>query len=126
MAQNKDGGWEEEVSGGFIKFDEVGVGFSGLVIGYQKKSTPKGDAHDYRIITKNGPQSFYAPKDLHEKLSGVIIRYGLKNAIVKATFKETIKTGSGNDFKKFEVLSKKADPESLKELGIDPDAESNY
>jgi hypothetical protein len=123
---NAQQGWEEEVSGGFIKFEEPGFNFTGLLVDYEKKNTAKGEANDYKIITKDGAQSFYAPKDLHDKLSGVIIKYGLKNAIVKVTFKEKIKTASGNDFKKFEVLHKKADEASLTELGINPNAEDNF
>jgi hypothetical protein len=124
MSNKQD--WEEQVSGGFLKFEEPGVSFTGLLVDYAKKSTPKGDAHDYKVITKDGAQSFYAPKDLHDKLSGVIIKYGIKNAIVKVTFKEKIKTASGNDFKKFEVLHKRADEKELAELGINPNAEDVF
>lgn len=123
---NAQQGWEVEESGGFIKFEEPGYTFTGLLVDYQKKNTAKGEANDYKVITKDGAQSFYAPKDLHDKLSGVIIKYGLKNVIVKVTFKEKIKTASGNDFKKFEVMHKKADDASLAEFGINPNAEDNF
>ena len=117
-------GWETEESGGFIKFDEVMSGFTGLVIGHTAKNTPKGVAQEYKVITKNGTQSFYAPKDLHDKLAGVMIKYGVGNAIVKVEFKEKIKTLSGNDFKIFEVQSRKKDEATLKELGINPDPDA--
>jgi len=126
MPSTKQEGWEEAVSGGFLKFEEPGVTFTGLLVDYEKKSTPKGDAHDYKVITKDGAQTFYAPKDLHDKLSGVIIKYGIKNAIVKVTYKEKIKTASGNDFKKFEVLHTRSDESELTELGINPNAEDNF
>lgn len=126
MSNAQQGGWEEEVAGGFIKFEDPGYNFTGLLVDYAKKNTAKGEANDYKIITKDGAQSFYAPKDLHDKLSGVIIKYGLKNAIVKVTFKEKIKTASGNDFKKFEVLHKRADEASLAELGINPNVEMDF
>lgn len=124
MPKTEAQGWEEEVSGGFIKFEEPGFTLTGLLTDYQKKNTPKGEAHDYKLITEKGSQTFYAPKDLHDKLSGVVIKYGLKNAIVKITFKEKIKTQSGNDFKKFEVLHRKADEASLTELGINTNEEN--
>lgn len=126
MPEKTNGGWEEEVAGGFIKFEDPGFSFTGLLVDYEKKNTSKGEANDYKIITKDGAQSFYAPKDLHDKLSGVIIKYGLKNAIVKVTYKEKIKTASGNDFKKFEVLHKRADEAALTELGINPNVEDNF
>lgn len=116
------GGWEEEASGGFIKFDNEGESFTGLVTAYEKKNTAKGEANNYHVITKSGAQSFYAPKDLHDKLSGCIIKYGLKNFVAKVTYKEKIKTSSGNDFKQFEVLHKRADEATMKEFGIDPNA----
>ncbi len=118
--------WEEETAGGFIKFDTEGEGFTGLVISYERKNTAKGEANNYKVITENGAQSFYAPKDLHDKLSGAIIKYGLKNFVVKATFLKKIKTASGNDFKQFEVLHKRADEKTMKEFKIDPNAEGNF
>lgn len=119
-------GWDTAESGSFIKFEEVGAEVSGLVVGYEKKDTAKGPANDYSIITKTGKQSFYAPKDLHDKLSGCIIKYGLGKFVVKATFKEKTKTASGNDFKIFDVKHKAADEKAFIELGINPDAINDF
>jgi hypothetical protein len=116
-------GWEEETAGGFIKFEEPGYTFTGLITAYEKKNTAKGEANNYHVITKDGAQSFYAPKDLHDKLSGCIIKYGIKNFVVKVTFKQKIKTASGNDFKQFEVMHKRADEKTMAEFNINPDAE---
>lgn len=109
-------------SGSFIKFDEIGAGFTGLVIEYAVKQTGKGPANEYKVITKDGVRTFYAPKDVHDKLSGFIIRYGLGKLVSRVTFKEATKTKSGNDFKIFEVTAKEATPELLAQLGINADA----
>lgn len=120
MSDEKQGGWETAEGSGFIKFDEVGATVTGLLISHEIKSTAKGQANEYTTITKNGTQKFFAPKDLHDKLSGVAIKYGMGNAIIMATFKEKVRTASGNDFKIFEVQHRKKDDATLVELGIDP------
>jgi len=122
-AQGQEG-WETAEGSGFIKFDEVGASVAGLLIAHEVKTTAKGTAQEYSVITKNGTQKFFAPKDLHDKLSGIIIKYGMGNAIIKASFKEKVRTASGNDFKIFEVQHRKKDEATLVELGIDPNAEN--
>lgn len=117
---NTQGGWETAESSGFIKFDEVGAGVTGLLTAHESKNTAKGPANEYTVITKDGTQKFFAPKDLHDKLSGIVIKYGMGNPIIKATFKEKVRTASGNDFKVFEVQHRKKDDATLTELGIDP------
>jgi hypothetical protein len=114
-------GWDTEEAGGFIKFEEEGAGFTGLLTAYEKKNTAKGEAHNYTVITKNGTQTFYAPKDLHDKLSGVAIKYPMGTAIIKVEFEKKIKTASGNDFKIFDVKHKKSTPEDLAAFGINGD-----
>lgn len=121
--ENAQGGWETSEGSGFIKFDEVGASIAGLLISHEAKTTAKGPAQEYTVITKNGTQKFFAPKDLHDKLSGVAIKYGMGNAIIKASFKEKVRTASGNDFKIFEVQHRKKDEATLVELGIDPNAQ---
>jgi hypothetical protein len=120
MSEEKQEGWETAEGSGFIKFDEVGASVAGLLTAHESKTTAKGLANEYTVITKNGTQKFFAPKDLHDKLSGIIIKYGMGNAIIKASFKEKVRTASGNDFKIFEVQHRKKDEATLVELGIDP------
>ncbi len=122
--ENAQGGWETAEGSGFIKFEEVGASVAGLLIAHEVKTGSKGIGQEYTVITKNGTQKFYAPKDLHDKLSGIVIKYGMGNAIIKGTFKEKVKTASGNDFKIFEVQHRKKDEATLIELGIDPNAEN--
>jgi len=117
-AQQEEG-WETMESGGFLKFDEPGDGFTGVVTGYAVKNTSKGEANEYIVYTKDGRKSFYAPKGLHDGLSGCIIKYGLGEFIAKVEYKEKIKTASGNDFKVFDVMHRKKTDELVKELGIE-------
>ena len=122
--ENAQGGWETAEGSGFIKFDEVGASVTGLLISHETRTTAKGPANEYTVITTNGTQKFFSPKDLHDKLAGIIIKYGMGNVIIKATFKEKVRTASGNDFKIFEVQHRKKDEATLVELGIDPNAEN--
>lgn len=115
---NNDG-WETAESGSFLKFENPGDGFIGLLVSHEAKSTAKGPANEYKVVTPDGFKTFYAPKGLHDALSGVIIKYGMGKAIVKATFKEKIKTASGNDFKVFDVMHRPKTEKDLKEFGID-------
>jgi len=115
--------WEKEESGGFIKFEKEGDSITGLLVKHEKRQTPKGPADNWTIFTKNGSQTFFASKDLQDKLAGAVIKHGLGNVIVQATFVKSLKTSGGNDFKQFEVLSKKKTDEDLKDLGIEPDKE---
>lgn len=117
--------WESMESGGFITFDEPGDGFTGVVTGYQAKSTPKGMANEYVVFTEEGRRSFFSPKDLHDKLSGCIIKYGMGEFVVKVEFIEKVKTSSGNDFKKFEVKHRKKTDAVLKEFGIEVGADDD-
>lgn len=121
VQKNEATDWETESSGGFIKFEEVGDGFTGLVTAYEKRRTPKGDANSYTVFTKSGKQSFYAPKDLHDKLSGAAVKYGLGNYIVKVSLLEKKRLANGNDFKVFEVLSRRKTDDVVKELGLSTD-----
>lgn len=114
-----DDGWEKSEVGGFIKFENPGDGFTGLIVDHEVKQTPKGPAQNYKVVTATGLQSFFAPKGLHDQLSGIIIRYGKGNAIVKAEFKEQTKTTAGNDFKVFDVFHRPKTKEDLEKLGID-------
>ena len=122
--ENAQGGWETAEGSGFIKFDEVGASVTGLLISHETRTTAKGPANEYTVITTNGTQKFFSPKDLHDKLAGIIIKYGMGNVIIKATFKENVRTASGNDFKIFEVQHRKKDEATLVELGINPAAEN--
>ncbi len=124
--ENAQGGWETAEGSGFIKFDEIGASVTGLLTSHETKSTAKGTAQEYTVITKNGTQKFFAPKELHDKLSGIVIKYGMGNAIIKATFKEKVRTASGNDFKVFEVQHRKKDEATLTDLGIDPNGGDNF
>lgn len=124
MSNENAQGWETAEGSGFIKFEEVGSGFTGLLLSHEVKTGSKGIGQEYTVVTTDGTRKFYAPKDLHDKLSGVAIKYGMGNAIVKATFKEKVKTASGNDFKIFEVQHRKKDEATLTELGINPNAEN--
>lgn len=125
MGENKFGG-EEEKSGGFIKFENVGDSVTGLLIKHEKRSTPKGQADNWTVFTKNGSQTFFASKDLQDKLAGAVIKYGIGNVLVQATFVKAVKTSGGNDFKQFEVFSKAKTDEALVELGIDPNKQDSF
>ncbi len=120
MSEEKKEGWETAEGSGFIKFDEAGATFTGLLTAHSVETGSKGVGQVYTVMTQEGARKFYAPKDLHDKLAGIVIKYGMGNAIIKATFKEKVKTASGNDFKIFEVQHRKKDEETLKDLGIDP------
>lgn len=119
MSEKEQKGWEEMDAGGFIKFEEPGHEVIGLLLDHEVKKTSKGDANEYKIVTPEGFKTFYAPKGLHDKLAGVIIKYGKQSAIVKIKYIEKVKTASGNDFKVFEVMHRQKTEKDLKEFGID-------
>ena len=118
--------WEKEESGGFINFEKEGDSVTGLLVKYEKRQTAKGPADNWTIFTKNGSKTFFASKDLQDKFAGAVIKHGLGNVIVQATFVKALKTSGGNDFKQFEVLSKRKTDEDLKELGIDPNKKQDF
>lgn len=123
--QASNEGWEEVNAGGFITFENPEDTVTGVITDHKVKMTAKGEAQEYHIMTNEGSTSFLASKGLHDKLQALIFKYGMGKFIAKITYKEKIKTASGNDFRVYEVLGREKTDELLKELGIGA-AESDF
>ena len=100
--------------GELIKWDKAGMEILGVLKAYRVQKTPKGDGNLYEVTIKGGTVAFFAPTDLHRKLSGIPVGH-----IVKVVYDGEVKTNSGNDMKKFSVASGKAEPAKLAALGIE-------
>lgn len=124
--EEEQGSWETIDAGGFVTFENEEDTVTGVITDYGVKKTAKGDANEYHIMLADGSKSFLASKGLHDKLQAAIFKYGMGEFVAKITYKEKVKTASGNDFRVYEVLTRKRTPEVMKELGLDMAADDNF
>lgn len=100
---------EDVVTGDLQKWEAKGTTVKGILLSYEERTTPKGQAHVYEVETKNGITPFFAPSDLHKKLKGVPMGYCV---IIEQG--DTTRTQSGNDFKNFNVKKGEQNEANLK------------